>query len=268
MQEVSKNQLVDLKSCLRGTYYYVGQQQNYDGDKPQFNPIFYKRSLSLKLTEAGTFWLSDTPKKRGSKLYDATEPRICTWAKMQFTMRVPSTFTRRKPVSKTKFILELLGHFTSPKNPKKSIPIRYAYRRMRNRYIRFTFYVVNTRLDYKKDGRIAKKQIEICTRYLKNTVMDRRRYPIVLMGDLNGEDNTSVYKALENTDWLSNTMAESIKTYPALTNLEKPSENGLTDYIWQNHFKSLLSATIMNVRPNGRRLSDHRPVFAAFLRKH
>ena len=192
----------------------------YDDNKPQFNPIFYERSSRLVLVRSGTFWLSMSPTKRGSKLPKAADPRICTWAEMKVLSR------------------------------------------SRRHHLRF--YVANTHLNW-KNVNVAKKQIEICTHYLKNTVMDRRRYPIVLMGDLNWEDNTSVYKALENTDWLSNTMAESIKTYPALTaiTLDGSNEKELIDYIWQNNFESLLSATTMNARPNGRMISDHRPVLAA-----
>ena len=81
MQEVLHKQLEDLRQGLK-EYDYVGVGRNDGATKGEFAPIFYKKSR-IKCLEKGTFWLSETPEKVGSKGWDAALPRICTWAHLE-----------------------------------------------------------------------------------------------------------------------------------------------------------------------------------------
>ena len=78
MQEVLHPQLQDLRQALK-EYDYVGVGRNDGATKGEYAPIFYKKSR-LKCLKQGTFWLSETPDKVGTKGWDAALPRICTWA--------------------------------------------------------------------------------------------------------------------------------------------------------------------------------------------
>jgi endonuclease/exonuclease/phosphatase family metal-dependent hydrolase len=76
-QEVLDQQIQNMLSLLDG-YAYIGVGRD-DGKKAgEFSPIFYKES-KYSLLSHGTFWLSPTPQKIGSKGWDAALPRICTW---------------------------------------------------------------------------------------------------------------------------------------------------------------------------------------------
>ena len=89
--------------------------------------------------------------------------------------------------------------------------------------------------------------------------MRDQQIPVILTGDFNWESNSSVYKSI-NMFGIKNTMETADIAYPALTAL--PPYPGIVDYIWQKGFDSLISATLMDSRPNGRMLSDHRPVIS------
>lgn len=76
-QEVLKEQFADMNQGL-DAYASVGVGRDDGIDKGEYAPIFYKKE-KFKLLDAGTFWLSETPDKP-SKGWDASLPRICTWA--------------------------------------------------------------------------------------------------------------------------------------------------------------------------------------------
>jgi endonuclease/exonuclease/phosphatase family metal-dependent hydrolase len=78
-QEVLKGQYADLNQGLEG-YASVGIGRDDGVDKGEFAPIFYKKD-KFKLINSGTFWLSETPDVP-SKGWDASLPRICTWAQL------------------------------------------------------------------------------------------------------------------------------------------------------------------------------------------
>ena len=105
----------------------------------------------------------------------------------------------------------------------------------------------------------AHKQINVLLSYLKRNVMVGQQMPVILTGDFNWESDSSVYKFIDMSG-IKNTMATADVAYPALTAL--PPYPGIVDYIWQKGFDSLISATLMDSRPNSRMLSDHRPVIS------
>ena len=77
LQEVLDRQLRDLKMRLPGfAVYGVGRD---DGAKRgEYAPIFYRKSR-FTLRDQGTFWLSKTPERPGSRDWDAAITRICSW---------------------------------------------------------------------------------------------------------------------------------------------------------------------------------------------
>ncbi len=89
MQEVVASQFDYLKDQLKEFEVYgVGRD---DGKrKGEFSPIFYRKDR-FELLDKGTFWLSKTPKKVGSKDWDAAITRICTWVKLK-DLKTKKTF--------------------------------------------------------------------------------------------------------------------------------------------------------------------------------
>jgi endonuclease/exonuclease/phosphatase family metal-dependent hydrolase len=77
LQEVLAFQREALCAAL-GDYeaFGVGRKANGGGEQCT---ILYRRG-DLRLIDGGTFWLSETPEERGGKGWDASLPRICTWA--------------------------------------------------------------------------------------------------------------------------------------------------------------------------------------------
>lgn len=52
------------------------------GDRDESVPIAYRKDR-FEVLSSGTFWLSDTPEKPGSKAWNTSLPRICTWARLK-----------------------------------------------------------------------------------------------------------------------------------------------------------------------------------------
>lgn len=76
-QELLLNQLNDLKGLLPG-YAEVGVGREDGAGAGEFNPVFY-RTDRFELLDWGTFWLSETPEKAGSKGWDGACERLATW---------------------------------------------------------------------------------------------------------------------------------------------------------------------------------------------
>ena len=190
-----------------------------------YNPIFFKKDPRLVAIENGTFWLSHTPDVPYSQLPEAQHPRICTWVRLRVS---------------------------------KNASNEYAHS--------FDMYVANTHLNWKK-VEVARDQIKVLLTHLRSKVMNHCRNPVLMMGDLNWEDHTILYQEIEKFQWMTNTMAMSRQMFPALTAVRLDTHAGkeLIDYVWQDGFESILSATMMDKRPNGRLLADHRAVLAAVL---
>ena len=82
-QEVLHGQLNDLMANLDG-YDYIGVGRNDGATKGEYAPIFYRKDR-MKCLDKGWFWLSETPDVVGSKGWDASMARICTWGKFEDT---------------------------------------------------------------------------------------------------------------------------------------------------------------------------------------
>eukprot|EP00111_Clytia_hemisphaerica_P001980 TCONS_00005589-protein len=121
------------------------------------------------------------------------------------------------------------------------------------------FIVATTHLAWRSQ-KTAANQISILIQHLQSNILQDAKQPLVVTGDFNWESNSTVYTTMKEAGF-SNTMLDSQFVFPALTAL--PPYPGLIDYVWQQGFNSLFSATLMDNRPdNGRYLSDHRPVLA------
>ena len=88
-QEVRSGQFDFMsKQLSQMSAYGVGRD---DGKKRgEFAPIFFRKDR-FELLDTGTFWLSPTPEKAGSRGWDAAITRIASWAKLQ-DRRTSATF--------------------------------------------------------------------------------------------------------------------------------------------------------------------------------
>lgn len=80
-QEASIDWMLYLTEHLEG-YDFVGVGRTDGKLLGEFSPIFY-RSDKYTLVDSGTFWLSKTPDKAGSKNWGSQNIRICTWALLE-----------------------------------------------------------------------------------------------------------------------------------------------------------------------------------------
>ena len=82
LQEALRPQLDAITAALPG-YTKVGVGRNDGKARGEFSPILFRTSrFKIDEAESGTFWLSDTPEKIGSKSWGNEIPRICTWARL------------------------------------------------------------------------------------------------------------------------------------------------------------------------------------------
>jgi endonuclease/exonuclease/phosphatase family metal-dependent hydrolase len=79
LQEALRDQ-VDYLVDASGEYDKIGVGRDADGSG-EYSAILYRRSR-FDVSDAGTFWLSDTPETPGSMTWGNTLPRICTWARL------------------------------------------------------------------------------------------------------------------------------------------------------------------------------------------
>ncbi|KAF5047130.1 Endonuclease/Exonuclease/phosphatase family protein [anaerobic digester metagenome] len=78
VQEALHNQMKDLRNGLKG-YKSIGVARD-DGKKAgEYSAVFYKKSR-LRSLRSGTFWLSETPDRPGSRGWDAACNRVVTWS--------------------------------------------------------------------------------------------------------------------------------------------------------------------------------------------
>lgn len=80
-QEPYLPQIEDMMKHIGGEYAWVGQNVSCDNSDRthHFNPIFYRKER-LELLDYNTVWLSD---REGRPGYDASTPRLFTWAKFR-----------------------------------------------------------------------------------------------------------------------------------------------------------------------------------------
>jgi endonuclease/exonuclease/phosphatase family metal-dependent hydrolase len=79
VQEAQPAQMDDLIEALPN-YINVGVARRPDGDD-EFSAIFFRRER-FHLSDAGTLWLSDTPRVPGSRSWNNDLPRIATWVRL------------------------------------------------------------------------------------------------------------------------------------------------------------------------------------------
>ena len=78
LQEVEPCQASYLTNALP-QYAMLGDFRNADRRTGEASPVMYLKSR-FTLERGGTFWLSESPDKPGSKGWGAGCPRVCTWA--------------------------------------------------------------------------------------------------------------------------------------------------------------------------------------------
>ncbi|PSQ03591.1 endonuclease [Halobacteriales archaeon QS_4_69_31] len=81
LQEPLAHQYDDLRAALEG-YEWVGRSRGAGEREEEFCPLGYRADRFDRL-DAGTFWLSSTPDEPGSVGWDASWPRIVTWARLR-----------------------------------------------------------------------------------------------------------------------------------------------------------------------------------------
>jgi endonuclease/exonuclease/phosphatase family metal-dependent hydrolase len=81
-QEVLPAQGDDLKARLKSAYEFVGVPREDGKSKGEMAAVFFRRERFEKVRD-GTFWLSETPDKVGSKGWDAQLPRVVTWVELK-----------------------------------------------------------------------------------------------------------------------------------------------------------------------------------------
>ena len=80
VQEAMHHQLRELETLLPG-YAWVGDARDTVARGGEHTAIGYRRDrFEVDATE--TFWLSETPERAGSVGWDATHPRVATWARL------------------------------------------------------------------------------------------------------------------------------------------------------------------------------------------
>jgi endonuclease/exonuclease/phosphatase family metal-dependent hydrolase len=82
LQEALHGQITDLKERLGDEYDWYGVGRDDGKEKGEFAPVFYRRER-FEMHDKGSFWLSETPDKIGSKGWDAALPRVATWLKLK-----------------------------------------------------------------------------------------------------------------------------------------------------------------------------------------
>ena len=80
LQEARSEPLTDL--CADGTFAFVGVGRKNPGERGdgEYSAILYDKN-TFKVEESGTFWLSETPDIPGSKSWETSYARICTWGR-------------------------------------------------------------------------------------------------------------------------------------------------------------------------------------------
>lgn len=80
-QETLAFQRDHLLGHLEG-YDAFGVARDDGGERGEMTTVLWKKAR-FERVDGGTFWLSDTPDKVGTKGWDASLPRICTWVKLR-----------------------------------------------------------------------------------------------------------------------------------------------------------------------------------------
>ena len=77
MQEVRPDAAEYFRKQL-DDWVFVGEHRGSDRKSDEASPVFYRKSR-FEAKKAGTFWLSETPDKPGSRGWKAMCPRVCSY---------------------------------------------------------------------------------------------------------------------------------------------------------------------------------------------
>lgn len=81
LQEAKDNQVEDIQKGLP-SFKRVGVGRDDGKKNGEYSPLFYDPAVwTVDPVEQGTFWLSDTPEKPGSKTWGNGVTRICSWGR-------------------------------------------------------------------------------------------------------------------------------------------------------------------------------------------
>jgi endonuclease/exonuclease/phosphatase family metal-dependent hydrolase len=82
MQEVLPNQREDVAKMIGDKFASLSRTREATPDKGEACTLWYRADRwRLDAEDHGTFWLSETPEVAGSKSWDSSLPRICTWGR-------------------------------------------------------------------------------------------------------------------------------------------------------------------------------------------
>lgn len=81
LQEPLAHQFDDVREGLPG-FEWVGESRLAGEGEGEFCPVGYRTDRFERL-DADTFWLSEAPGEAGSLGWDASHPRIATWARLR-----------------------------------------------------------------------------------------------------------------------------------------------------------------------------------------
>ena len=81
LQEPLASQLSDIQNALPD-YAKVGIGREDGVEAGEFCPIFYRPNRFERISD-GTFWFSETPEVPGSRAWNSSHPRICTWVELK-----------------------------------------------------------------------------------------------------------------------------------------------------------------------------------------
>lgn len=216
LQEPLRHQLKEIMEGLGPDFDYTGVARDDGRKKGEFNPIIYDKRL-VEVRDSGTFWLSETPEKVGSKFPSSSLPRIVTWANLSLDAG------------------------------RKSL------------------YFYNTHFDHR--GEEARKQSAHClARKLIEKVGGNQTlisHPTVLTGDFNCDHKSEVFEILNRDTPLrdASRLAETkynefVPTFPGFS-----GRGGITiDFIYTYGVQVASYFVVTEMKPDGRMLSDHRPI--------
>ena len=113
--------------------------------------------------------------------------------------------------------------------------------------------MANTRLENEETG-VTKSQMKILNDYFRNIVLDRRRYPVVFMGDLGISKDSETYSLMINQGWVDDSSQKNPRNA-----LDKQGTNYV---VRSKQMKGVFADTLFE---GGWPYQIARPMFAAFL---
>ncbi|WP_049984082.1 endonuclease/exonuclease/phosphatase family protein [Halorubrum sp. BV1] len=257
-QEPIAEQRRDLRERLP-EYAFVGRGRDSDGDG-EGCPIGV-RTDRLRIADHGTFWLSETPDSPSAD-WDATHPRIATWARVR------------------------------PASDRPDEPRRDDDRGTGDGGRRRSFLVANTHFDH-VSGRARRESARLLRRRLPETAGDATEavpsgeadhpLPLVLVGDLNCTPESVPHQILtardgdgeaDTDDTGGRDGVNRFRDAAAAADLRHGPATSLTDFARLIHGRRIdhvlvsptvdveAFATLTDRDDRGRYPSDHLPVLA------